>query len=102
MSRPRSSVPNRWWSEGWALIVLKSPNSGSCSGSTLAKIAPNRLRASQPTQIQKSRPSLARLVGCSKSSSSSGSSLTADPRVDEVDGEVEEEVDEDHADRHHE
>src|SRR5487761_2268210 len=57
-------------------------------------MAPRTLRPTHPTQIQKRTPSGWFFSGRSTNDTSSSSSLTADPRVDDVDNEVEHEVDE--------
>src|SRR5487761_1728660 len=102
MSRPRSSVPRRWWSPGPTLMALKFSFNGLGSGKTLAKMAPKRLRPTQATQIQKNSPSGSLFSGFStiRAASSRLTLLTADPGIDDIDDEVEEEVDGDHQHRH--
>ena len=49
-------MPKRWCRLGPALIRLKFPYSGSCSGRTLAKMAPMRLSATQPDADPEEQP----------------------------------------------
>src|SRR5665213_4228675 len=102
MSRPRSSVPKRWWIPGPTLTALKLPIRGLGSGKRLAKMAPKILRPTQKTQIQKNRPSgspgSSLIPRAERTCSSRARLLTADPRIDNIDDEIEEEVDGHHQD----
>src|SRR5665213_2970598 len=66
------------------------------------KIAPITLRPTQPTQIQKNRPSgspgSSLIPRAERTCSSRARLLTADPRIDNIDDEIEEEVDGHHQD----
>src|SRR6185437_1776714 len=112
MSRPRSSVPNQWAALG-AVLMASDCVSGFWIGRTLARTAARMLTATHPAQTQKNQPSRFRrrltwvIAATAPPAAASAarvsstairwvSSGNGDPRVDDGEQEVDDEVEDDH------